>query len=102
MASHGTFVWMCGFEYHRPKQPIGFAPRMDEFNFSAAFVAAEGWGTFSQQIKPARLDASLEVKWGRVRLRTITLWLPEGERAVGSQQYGIKTAFSQKSALSTP
>jgi non-lysosomal glucosylceramidase len=83
MASHGTFVSMCGFEYYGPKQHIGFAPRMGESNFSAAFVAAEGWGTFSQQIKPSALDASLEVKWGRVCLRTIALRLPEGRTNSG-------------------
>jgi non-lysosomal glucosylceramidase len=79
MASYGTFVSMCGFEYHGPKQHIGFAPRMGGSNFSAAFVAAEGWGTFSQQIGSSALDAALEVKWGRVPLRAITLRLPEGQ-----------------------
>jgi non-lysosomal glucosylceramidase len=83
MASYGTFVSMCGFEYHGPKQHIGFAPRMGASDFSAAFVAAEGWGTFSQQINPSTLKASLEVKWGRVRLRTIALRLPEGRESNG-------------------
>jgi hypothetical protein len=92
MASYGTFVSMCGLEYHGPKQHIGFAPRTDESNFSAAFVAAEGWGTFSQQIKPSALDASLEVKWGRVCLRTIALRLPEGR--TGS---GVSAAWNRNS-----
>ncbi len=79
MASYGTFVSMCGFEYHGPKQHIGFAPRMDGASFSAAFVAAEGWGTFSQQVGPSTLDASLSLKWGRMRLRTIAITLPKDE-----------------------
>jgi non-lysosomal glucosylceramidase len=91
MASYGTFVSMCGFEYHGPKQHIGFAPRMGESNFSAAFVAAEGWGTFSQKIKPSTLDASLEVKWGRVWLQTIALRLPEGRAGTGVSAVWNKT-----------
>lgn len=83
MSSHGVFISMCGFEYHGPRQHIGFAPRMSESDFSAAFVAAEGWGTFSQQIKPATLEASLEVRWGRVRLQTIALLLPKGRPTDG-------------------
>jgi hypothetical protein len=31
-----------------------------------------------QQITPSTLDASLEVKWGRVCLQTVALQLPEG------------------------
>ena len=69
---------MCGFEYHGPRQHIGFAPRMSESNFSAAFVAAEGWGTFSQQVQPSAMETTLSVKWGRVKLRTLALQLPDG------------------------
>ena len=79
MASYGTFVSICGFEYHGPKQHVGFAPRMDGASFSAAFVAAEGWGTFSQQAGPSTLDATLSLKWGRLWLRTIAIALPKGE-----------------------
>jgi hypothetical protein len=46
-------------------------------------MTAEVWVTFSQQIGPSTLDASLEVKWGRVRLQTIALQLPEGRRGNG-------------------
>jgi hypothetical protein len=75
MASYGTFVSMCGFEYHGPKQRIGFAPRMGESDFSAAFIGAEGWGAYSQ--RSSHLDATLAVKWGRVPLQTIALQLPQ-------------------------
>jgi non-lysosomal glucosylceramidase len=78
MASYGSFVSMCGFECHGPKQHVGFAPRIGETHFSAAFVTAEGWGTFTQQIADSTLHASLEVKWGSVPLRTIALQPPKG------------------------
>jgi hypothetical protein len=49
MASYGTFVTACGFEYHGPKGYIRFAPRWNADNFKAPFVTAKGWGSYSQK-----------------------------------------------------
>jgi hypothetical protein len=69
MSSHGTFVAACGFLYHGPRGRISFAPRLSPEDFSAPFVAAEGWGTYSQKSAGDKLDATLELKWGRLRVR---------------------------------
>lgn len=73
MASYGTFLSACGFEYHGPNGYIRFAPRIHPENFRAPFTAAEGWGTFSQQRIKDKLSASMEVKCGQLRLSTISL-----------------------------
>ena len=73
MAGHGAFIAMCGFEHHGPLGHIGFAPRLNPENFRAPFTAAEGWGTYAQTIKSGKLDASIEVKTGRLRLSTMSL-----------------------------
>ena len=73
MASYGVFLAACGFEYHGPKGHIGFAPRVGAGSFKAAFTAAEGWGTFSQQTGPAGLNAQVDVKWGKLRLRSLSV-----------------------------
>jgi len=73
MASYGTFLAACGFEYDGPKGHIGFAPRMPGQRFRAAFTAAQGWGTFEQQRTADGLRAFIEVKYGQLRLRTIRL-----------------------------
>jgi hypothetical protein len=73
MASYGVFLAACGFEYHGPKGHLGFAPRLTPEDFRCAFTTAEGWGTFRQRIEAGRLNASLTLKWGRLRLRTIRL-----------------------------
>lgn len=78
MASFGVFLAACGFEYDGPKGHIGFAPRLTPENFRAAFTAAEGWGSFSQRIERRRLSAGLMLKWGRLRVRTLALQVPEG------------------------
>ena len=80
MASYGVFLTACGFEYHGPKGHIGFAPRLTPEKFRAPFTTAEGWGTYSQRIEAGRLDARLELKWGRLRARTLAFEVPANER----------------------
>ena len=73
MASYGTFISACGFEYHGPKGYIGFAPKINESNFKAPFTAADGWGSFEQTTNGSTLQATLHVKYGGIRLKTIGL-----------------------------
>jgi non-lysosomal glucosylceramidase len=73
MSSYGVFVAACGFEYHGPRGTMAFAPRLTPENFRSAFTAAEGWGTFAQAADGDALKASIEVKWGKVELKTLTL-----------------------------
>jgi hypothetical protein len=77
MASYGVFLAVCGYEYHGPKGRLGFAPRLAPDNFRAAFTAAEGWGTFAQQREGATQRDLLQVKWGRLRLRTLSFAAPD-------------------------
>ncbi|MBI5831140.1 MAG: hypothetical protein HZB16_02385 [Armatimonadetes bacterium] len=72
MASYGVFLAVCGYEYHGPKGHLGFAPRVSPEQFQAAFTAAEGWGTYRQTRAAGTLAASVSVKWGQVRLRTMS------------------------------
>ena len=73
MASYGTYIAACGFEYHGPKKQIGFAPRITPDKFRAAFIAAEGWGTFAQSIAKEKMTATLEIKWGKLPLQSLAL-----------------------------
>jgi hypothetical protein len=73
MASYGTFISACGFTYHGPKGYIGFNPRMSPENFKAPFTVAEGWGTYTQEKHQKRQVHTLLMKFGLVRLRSISL-----------------------------
>ena len=73
MASYGVFTAICGFEYHGPKGRMAFAPRLTPENFRAAFTGAEGWGTFTQTHDGPSLHAMIEIKWGQLGLKTLTL-----------------------------
>ncbi len=77
MASFGVFIAACGYEYHGPAGYLGFAPRLSPENFKAPFTAAEGWGSFSQQFDAASFKAQITLKWGKIRLRTLAITLPE-------------------------
>ena len=68
MASYGTFITACGFEYHGPKGWLKFAPKMQAENFKAAFITAQGWGSFQQRKKASVFTALLDLKYGSLRL----------------------------------
>ena len=73
MSSYGVYLSACGFEYHGPKGHMGFAPKIKPQDFKAAFTAAEGWGSFRQKIDAGSLNASLELAWGELSLKTFSL-----------------------------
>jgi uncharacterized protein (DUF608 family) len=79
MASYGSFISICGFEYNGPEGRIGFAPRLTPDNFKAAFTSAQGWGSFSQKRDAGKMNASLDLNWGKLDINTITLALPESQ-----------------------
>ncbi|HEY0073633.1 MAG TPA: GH116 family glycosyl hydrolase, partial [Abditibacteriaceae bacterium] len=78
MASYGVFTAVCGYEYHGPNGHLGFAPRVSPENFKAAFTTSGAWGSFSQRIDNNALRAEIDVKWGELSLRTLSLALPAG------------------------
>lgn len=82
MASYATFLACGGFEYDGPAGSIGFAPRWNAGDFKTAFTAAEGWGSFSQKQNRKTMSASLELKSGRLKLKTLALVPPEGCESV--------------------
>lgn len=73
MASYGTFITACGYEYHGPKGYIRFAPRIGAENFKAPFTAAEGWGTYEQKISGNKQQHSFAVKYDNLKLNTVSI-----------------------------
>ncbi|HUT35303.1 MAG TPA: GH116 family glycosyl hydrolase [Planctomycetota bacterium] len=78
MASWGVYTALCGYEYHGPKGHLGFAPRLTPDDFRAAFTAAEGWGLFTQKRQGNVQANRIEVRWGKLRLKTLALAVREG------------------------
>jgi uncharacterized protein (DUF608 family) len=96
MASYAVFLALCGFEYDGPAGHIGFAPRLTPENFKAAFTAAEGWGSFSQKKTGKEMTATLALKYGKLRLRSIGLRVAgtTTEALVKVSGKTIKSSFS--------
>ncbi|MBW8042504.1 MAG: hypothetical protein FVQ85_21260 [Planctomycetes bacterium] len=81
-ASWGVYAALAGYEYHGPKGHLGFAPRITPENFRAAFTCAEGWGTFEQKRDGRMQREKIEVRWGRLRLKSLAFAVPENFRSV--------------------
>ncbi len=76
MASHGVYLAACGFEYDGPKGRLGFAPRLTPEDFKCAFTTAEGWGSFTQKCEGQSAKYEVELRWGKLTLRRLSLALP--------------------------
>jgi len=77
MASWGVYTALAGYEYHGPKGHIGFAPKITPEKFSAAFTAAEGWGTFTQKRNPKTQLEKITVRWGRLSVESLAFAIPD-------------------------
>jgi len=78
MASYGVYLAACGAEYHGPKRHLGFAPNLSPEDFKCAFTSAEGWGTFWQKRAAGNAECGLQLRWGQLRLKTMSLAIAEG------------------------
>jgi non-lysosomal glucosylceramidase len=96
MASYGLFIAACGFECHGPKGYLAFDPRINPRDFRAAFTSAEGWGTFTQKINGRRKTATLEIKSGKLRLKTFALSAKAAPTSVRVQLDGKKAPLSHQ------
>jgi uncharacterized protein (DUF608 family) len=107
MASYGSFVSACGFDYHGPMGRLAFAPRLSPEDFRAPFVTAEGWGTFSQKAANTMMQASVRLRWGQLRLTSLVLTPQQGfapksvQATVNGKAVGTTLAVNaDKSSLS--
>lgn len=73
LASWGVFAALCGYQYHGPKGHLSFDPKIAMDDFRAAFTTAEGWGLFSQHRQLHIQENRIEVRSGKLTLRTLAL-----------------------------
>lgn len=82
MASYGTYLNACGYQYNGPKGELSFSPRVDGKDFKGAFTTAEGWGSYAQKEQSGAFDAFVALKYGTLVLTRLTLPLPSSKVVV--------------------
>lgn len=111
MASYGTFLTACGFEYHGPKGYIRFAPKWNKEHFKAPFIVAEGWGSYTQKKLDNEQEHCLSIKYGSLKLTTLSFEKIVGQKIkqatamLDSQKVAIKfqqDATSMQIVLNSP
>ncbi len=80
MHSWNVLLALSGFYYDGPAGRLGFAPRITPESFRCFFSGAEGWGAFSQKLSAAAQQETIEVKWGKLKVKTLIFELPEGKK----------------------
>ncbi|MBE7639105.1 hypothetical protein GUB10_02060 [Salegentibacter sp. BLCTC] len=80
MSGYAPFIAVSGFKYHGPKGIIGFAPKLNKEKFKSAFITAQGWGSFSQNISGSSQEVELMLNYGKLNLNQINVQIPKGKR----------------------
>ncbi len=78
LASWGVYNALLGYEYNGPKGYLGFAPKLLQDDFKAAFTVAEGWGLFTQKRNGKEQTSKIEIRQGKLRIRKLVLEIPDG------------------------
>ncbi len=75
MSSWALLLALSGFHYNAWAHRISFAPVLNSENFSCFFSTGSGWGTFTQQSVGDATEVCLELRYGSLSLRKLTLGL---------------------------
>ncbi len=96
MASYGLFTAVCGFDYHGPSGRLKFAPKIQQEDFKAPVVTAEGWGTYSQKALGKGAEYSLNLRHGKLRLSELELPLIGKKGKIECSVDGVPTKVKVK------
>jgi hypothetical protein len=72
-----------GLVYDGPAGLIGFKPVWKPHNHKSFFTAAEGWGLFGQKQSKKRQEETIDVRYGKLKIRNLIFQLAEGQKASG-------------------
>jgi hypothetical protein len=80
MSAHSLLLAAAGLDYDAANDSLSMAPRISPENFRAFFSTGQGWGTVSQTREGRTQLNTIEVAYGEVALRTLTV---EAKHSVG-------------------
>ncbi|MHC4169049.1 MAG: GH116 family glycosyl-hydrolase, partial [Planctomycetota bacterium] len=76
MSNWSVLLACQGFVYDGPAGLIGFKPVWSPDDHVSFFTAAKGWGVLTQRRKGNRQTESIEVRYGRLRLKSLVFQIP--------------------------
>jgi non-lysosomal glucosylceramidase len=79
MSSWSLILALSGHYYHAAEGHLAFSPRISQADFRCFFTAGTGWGVFAQRYEEDTYSATIQLRWGQVRL--CRLGVPLGEAA---------------------
>ena len=80
MANYNALLALSGFRVNAPIGSVEFAPKITPENFKCFFASGEGWGAFAQKFDGAVQTAVIDLKWGQLKVREISL-APTGSKS---------------------
>ena len=95
MSSYAPFVSISGFSHHALKAQIGFAPKLNAEKFKSAFIAAESWGSFEQEISGSKQTEKLTVNFGKLAVKELSFEGKASTAIVTVNNVAISADFSQ-------
>jgi non-lysosomal glucosylceramidase len=86
MSSYALLLALSGFSYCAPEQRLGFAPRVFADDFACLFSVGSGWGLYRQKARQKSTEASVEVRYGSLTLKTLEAGVaaPRDAKATGA------------------
>jgi non-lysosomal glucosylceramidase len=65
------------YNYNGPEAKLSFAPHLKPQNFEGFFTTAKGWGNLVQHQAQGTQQNELQLKYGELRLKQLTVSLAE-------------------------
>lgn len=81
MSSWSALLALQGFQYNGPEQTMTFNPIWKPEGHQSFFSGAQGWGLYTQIRRKDTQTCQLEIRYGELALKQLTLHVPEGSVA---------------------
>ncbi len=83
MSSWSALLALQGFQYNGPAQTMTFNPAWKPENHQSFFSSAQGWGLYRQTREANSQTCHLEIHYGELSLKQLTLHVPNGSNVSG-------------------
>jgi hypothetical protein len=76
MASWAVLLALSGFHFDGVAQHMSFAPAIPDNDFKTFWSCGPGWGTFADRKQKSVEKATIEVRYGNLKLQSLSLGHP--------------------------